>query len=97
MFPPASLCFTSAVRPSRFRIRAVVLLPNGSTQIWTAPNGGAWQQLAEARQPGQRCSTHRKDFAMDKGLQHPEMMLATISCRWPCGYRAARAGFDSHE
>jgi len=28
-----------------FGFRAVVLLPNGSTQIWTAPNGGAWQQI----------------------------------------------------
>jgi len=27
-----------------FGYRAVVLLPSGSTQIWTAPNGGAWQQ-----------------------------------------------------
>ncbi len=27
-----------------FGYRAVVLLPSGSTQIWTAPNGGTWQQ-----------------------------------------------------
>ena len=25
--------------------RAVVLLPSGSTQIWTAPSGGPWQQV----------------------------------------------------
>ncbi len=25
--------------------RAVIQLPSGSTQIWTAPNGGAWQQI----------------------------------------------------
>jgi type II secretory pathway pseudopilin PulG len=25
--------------------RAVVLLPSGSTQIWTAPNGGPWRQV----------------------------------------------------
>lgn len=27
-----------------FGFRAVILLPSGATQIWTAPNGGAWQQ-----------------------------------------------------
>lgn len=26
--------------------RAVVLLPTGSTQIWTAPNGGPWRQVS---------------------------------------------------
>lgn len=26
--------------------RAVVLLPNGSTQIWTAATGGAWRQVS---------------------------------------------------
>lgn len=26
--------------------RAVVLLPNGSTQIWTAGNGGPWRQVS---------------------------------------------------
>src|SRR5215467_7727196 len=25
--------------------RAVVLLPSGSTQIWTAPNGGPWRKI----------------------------------------------------
>jgi hypothetical protein len=28
-----------------FGYRAVVLLPSGGTQIWTAPNGGTWQQV----------------------------------------------------
>jgi hypothetical protein len=28
-----------------FGYRAVILLPTGSTQIWTASNGGAWQQI----------------------------------------------------
>jgi type II secretory pathway pseudopilin PulG len=28
-----------------FGYRAVVLLPSGTTQIWTAPNGGTWQQV----------------------------------------------------
>jgi hypothetical protein len=25
--------------------RAVVLLPSGSTQIWTAPSGGPWRKV----------------------------------------------------
>jgi Tfp pilus assembly protein FimT len=29
-----------------FGYRAVILLPSGSTQIWTAPNGGPWQQIS---------------------------------------------------
>jgi type II secretory pathway pseudopilin PulG len=29
-----------------FGYRAVILLPSGSTQIWTAPAGGAWQQIS---------------------------------------------------
>jgi type IV fimbrial biogenesis protein FimT len=29
-----------------FGFRAVILLPSGSTQIWTAPNGGTWQQIS---------------------------------------------------
>jgi type IV fimbrial biogenesis protein FimT len=28
-----------------FGYRAVILLPSGSTQIWTAPIGGPWQQV----------------------------------------------------
>jgi hypothetical protein len=28
-----------------FGYRAVILLPSGSTQIWTAPGGGSWQQV----------------------------------------------------
>jgi len=34
----------SASNPE-FGFRAVILLPSGSTQIWTAPNGGTWQQI----------------------------------------------------
>ncbi len=26
--------------------RAVVLLPSGATQVWTAPDGGAWQRIS---------------------------------------------------
>jgi type II secretory pathway pseudopilin PulG len=28
-----------------FGYRAVILLPSGAVQIWTAPNGGAWQRI----------------------------------------------------
>ena len=28
-----------------FGYRAVIQLPSGSTQVWTAPNGGSWQQV----------------------------------------------------
>jgi type II secretory pathway pseudopilin PulG len=28
-----------------FGYRAVILLPSGATQIWTAPNGGTWQRI----------------------------------------------------
>jgi Tfp pilus assembly protein PilE len=34
----------SATNPE-FGYRAVIQLPSGSTQIWTAPNGGTWQQI----------------------------------------------------
>jgi type IV fimbrial biogenesis protein FimT len=34
----------SATNPE-FGYRAVILLPSGATQIWTAPNGGTWQRL----------------------------------------------------
>jgi type II secretory pathway pseudopilin PulG len=30
----------------QFGYRAVVLLPTGSTQVWTAQAGGAWQQIS---------------------------------------------------
>jgi prepilin-type N-terminal cleavage/methylation domain-containing protein len=29
-----------------FGYRAVVLLPSGVTQVWTAPSGGAWQRVS---------------------------------------------------
>jgi type II secretory pathway pseudopilin PulG len=34
----------SATNPE-FGYRAVILLPSGATQIWTAPNGGTWQRV----------------------------------------------------
>jgi Type II transport protein GspH len=36
----------AAVNSDEFGYRAVVLLPSGSTQIWTAPAGGPWKQIA---------------------------------------------------
>ena len=35
----------SAINPE-FGYRAVILLPSGATQIWTAPAGGTWQRLS---------------------------------------------------
>lgn len=35
----------SATNPE-FGYRAVILLPSGATQIWTAPAGGTWQRLS---------------------------------------------------
>jgi type II secretory pathway pseudopilin PulG len=35
----------SAANPE-FGYRAVIVFPTGSTQIWTAPNGGTWQQIS---------------------------------------------------
>jgi len=34
----------SATNPE-FGYRAVILLPSGATQIWTAPKGGTWQRI----------------------------------------------------
>jgi type II secretory pathway pseudopilin PulG len=34
----------SATNPE-FGYRAVILLPSGATQIWSAPNGGTWQRI----------------------------------------------------
>jgi len=34
----------SATHPE-FGFRAVILLPSGATQIWTAPDGGTWQRI----------------------------------------------------
>jgi type II secretory pathway pseudopilin PulG len=33
-----------AANPDEFGYRAVVLLPSGATQIWTAPAGGPWKR-----------------------------------------------------
>src|SRR5438445_3597584 len=33
-----------ATNPDEFGYRAVILLPSGATQIWTAPKGGPWKR-----------------------------------------------------
>jgi Type II transport protein GspH len=38
--------YLGSVTNPEFGYRAVILLPSGSTQIWTAPNGGPWQQVS---------------------------------------------------
>ena len=35
-----------AANPDEFGYRAVILLPSGATQIWTAPAGGPWKRIA---------------------------------------------------
>jgi type II secretory pathway pseudopilin PulG len=35
----------SATNPE-FGYRAVILLPSGATQVWTAPSGGPWQRVS---------------------------------------------------
>jgi type II secretory pathway pseudopilin PulG len=36
----------AATNPDEFGYRAVILLPTGATQIWSAPAGGPWQRTA---------------------------------------------------
>ena len=38
--------YLGSVTNPEFGYRAVILLPSGSTQIWTAPTGGPWQQVS---------------------------------------------------
>jgi Tfp pilus assembly protein FimT len=38
--------YIGSVTNPEFGYRAVILLPSGSTQIWTAPTGGPWQQVS---------------------------------------------------
>jgi type II secretory pathway pseudopilin PulG len=37
--------YVGSLTNPEFGFRAVIQLPSGSTQIWTAPNGGTWQQI----------------------------------------------------
>lgn len=37
--------YIGSLTDPEFGFRAVILLPSGSTQIWSAPNGGAWQRV----------------------------------------------------
>ena len=37
--------YIGSLTDPEFGFRAVILLPSGSTQIWSAPNGGPWQQV----------------------------------------------------
>ena len=41
-----SVFYIGSLSDPEFGFRAVILLPSGSTQIWSAPNGGAWQQIS---------------------------------------------------
>ena len=41
----ASVFYLGSPSNSEFGYRAVILLPSGATQIWTAPSGGPWQRI----------------------------------------------------
>jgi Tfp pilus assembly protein PilE len=42
----ADVLYLGSTTNPEFGYRAVVLLPSGATQIWTAPAGGTWQRLS---------------------------------------------------
>jgi prepilin-type N-terminal cleavage/methylation domain-containing protein len=44
--PNAYAFYIGSTTDSEFGYRAVVLVPSGNIQIWTAPAGGAWQQVS---------------------------------------------------
>lgn len=44
--PSTFVFYVGSVADPEFGFRAVILLPSGSTQIWTAQSGGAWQQIS---------------------------------------------------
>jgi type IV fimbrial biogenesis protein FimT len=41
----AYVFYVGSVANPEFGYRAVILLPSGATQIWSAPNGGTWQRI----------------------------------------------------
>jgi type II secretory pathway pseudopilin PulG len=41
----ADIFYLGSLTNPEFGYRAVVLLPSGATQIWTAPDGGTWQRI----------------------------------------------------
>lgn len=42
----ADVLYVGSATNPEFGYRAVILLPSGATQIWTAPAGGPWQRLS---------------------------------------------------
>ncbi len=41
----AYVLYLGSANSPEFGYRAVILLPSGATQIWTAPSGGTWQRV----------------------------------------------------
>ena len=41
----AYVLYLGSANSPEFGYRAVILLPSGATQIWTAPSGGTWQRI----------------------------------------------------
>ncbi len=44
--PNVFIFYLGSATDPQFGYRAVVLLPAGSTQVWSAPAGGTWQQIS---------------------------------------------------
>ena len=42
----AYIMYLGSTNSPEFGYRAVILLPSGATQIWTAPAGGTWQRIS---------------------------------------------------
>jgi Tfp pilus assembly protein FimT len=42
----AYVLYVGSVTNPEFGYRAVILLPSGATQVWTAPSGGPWQRVS---------------------------------------------------
>jgi hypothetical protein len=42
----AYVMYLGSTNSPEFGYRAVILLPSGATQIWTAPAGGTWQRIS---------------------------------------------------
>jgi prepilin-type N-terminal cleavage/methylation domain-containing protein len=42
----ANVLYVGSLTNPEYGYRAVILLPSGATQIWTAPAGGPWQRLS---------------------------------------------------
>jgi Tfp pilus assembly protein FimT len=42
----ADIFYVGSATDAEFGYRAVILLPSGATQVWSAPSGGPWQRVS---------------------------------------------------